>query len=505
MNKNVSWLALIFLLSQYGFSQTILSEPFKVVNSKYDEQSPVIGVDALYFTVANHPDNVGGKKDPGDIWVSVYVDGNWSKPIHGGNVINDASYNAVAGFSFDGKQMYLLGHYGKKGSSPESQGISVSKLEDYGWSAPENISIPYFLNRSTSLTGMVNAEGTIFVYAADGYNNTKEGTEDIYITLKKDGKWGEPINLGATINTPFQELSPTLSEDGKTLFFSSNGRNGHGGFDIFSSTRLDDTYQLWSRPENLEQPLNTEARELFYRQVSKGMAVFTTTRNSDGYGDIRAVVDTTDVKNHQYLNRKGVVQITGTITDAKTGRAINANIFFKTDSLYFAFSSVDGSYDIKVPASKSYQIQITSTGYVNFSDHANLQEFDLKTLQMNFKLQPIEVGTVVAMKNVLFYVGTTKLLEESFPELNGVVTFLNDNPKIEIELQGHTDNRGDSKKNMVLSQQRVDVIKKYLVSKGISGKRIQGKGYGDTRPLTTNNSEEARKLNRRVEFVILKN
>ncbi|HCW06918.1 MAG TPA: hypothetical protein DGG95_06095, partial [Cytophagales bacterium] len=246
MNKNVSWLALIFLLSQYGFSQTILSEPFKVVNSKYDEQSPVIGVDALYFTVANHPDNVGGKKDPGDIWVSVYVDGNWSKPIHGGNVINDASYNAVAGFSFDGKQMYLLGHYGKKGSSPESQGISVSKLEDYGWSAPENISIPYFLNRSTSLTGMVNAEGTIFVYAADGYNNTKEGTEDIYITLKKDGKWGEPINLGATINTPFQELSPTLSEDGKTLFFSSNGRNGHGGFDIFSSTRLDDTYQLWS-------------------------------------------------------------------------------------------------------------------------------------------------------------------------------------------------------------------------------------------------------------------
>ncbi|HCW05978.1 MAG TPA: hypothetical protein DGG95_01285, partial [Cytophagales bacterium] len=266
-----------------------------------------------------------------------------------------------------------------------------------------------------------------------------------------------------------------------------------------------DTYQLWSRPENLEQPLNTEARELFYRQVSKGMAVFTTTRNSDGYGDIRAVVDTTDVKNHQYLNRKGVVQITGTITDAKTGRAINANIFFKTDSLYFAFSSVDGSYDIKVPASKSYQIQITSTGYVNFSDHANLQEFDLKTLQMNFKLQPIEVGTVVAMKNVLFYVGTTKLLEESFPELNGVVTFLNDNPKIEIELQGHTDNRGDSKKNMVLSQQRVDVIKKYLVSKGISGKRIQGKGYGDTRPLTTNNSEEARKLNRRVEFVILKN
>jgi outer membrane protein OmpA-like peptidoglycan-associated protein len=124
---------------------------------------------------------------------------------------------------------------------------------------------------------------------------------------------------------------------------------------------------------------------------------------------------------------------------------------------------------------------------------------------MNFKLQPIEVGAIVNLKSVLFELGTTTLLEESYSELNVVVDFLNTNPKVEIELEGHTDNRGDSKKNVVLSQQRVDKIKSYLVSKGISGKRIKGKGFGGSRPIATNNTEEARRLNRRVEFRIVKN
>lgn len=503
INK-VYWLALVFLLALNAKAQSIQTDPFKPVNSKYDEQNPVFGADGLYFTVANHPENIGGRKDPGDIWVSIWEGGVWSKPIHAGKAINDAGYNSVAGFSADGKQMFLLGHYGKKGASATTQGISVSTLGAYGWSAPENLGIPYFLNRSEHFSGMINSEANIFVFSADGYNNTKDGTEDIYVTLKKDGKWTEPINLGATINTPFQEWSPSISEDGKTLYFSSNGRNGEGGFDIFKTTRLDDTWQLWSRPENLETPINSDARELYYRPFTKGSAFFTTTRNSDGYGDIRLWTDTTDVKNHQYLNRKGVVQITGTITNAKTRELLKSKIVFKTDSLHFVFASDDGTFSIKVPAAKAYSIELQSTGYVNLSDKLDLHEYDLKSLQLNFQLQPIEVGTVVQIKNVLFYMGTTKLLDESYQGLNALVGFLNDNPKIEIELAGHTDNRGDSKKNMVLSQQRVEVIKKYLVSKGINAKRITGKGYGDSRPLTTNDNEESRKLNRRVEFVILK-
>jgi OmpA-OmpF porin, OOP family len=129
----------------------------------------------------------------------------------------------------------------------------------------------------------------------------------------------------------------------------------------------------------------------------------------------------------------------------------------------------------------------------------------MSSLEMNFKLQPIEVGALINLKSVLFELGSTSLLDESYPELNVVVEFLRSNPTVEIELEGHTDNRGDRNKNLVLSQQRVDKIKSYLVSRGISSRRIKGKGYGGSRPIATNDSEEARKLNRRVEFRIVKN
>ena len=154
---------------------------------------------------------------------------------------------------------------------------------------------------------------------------------------------------------------------------------------------------------------------------------------------------------------------------------------------------------------KAYAIDVGATGFVNLSEKLDLQSIDPGNLEMNFKLQPIEVGAVVNLKNVLFELGTVSLLQESYPELNGVVEFLKSNPKVEIVLEGHTDNRGDMKKNLALSQHRVDAIKSYLVSKGISARRIKGKGFGGTRPIATNNSEEARMLNRRVEFRILKN
>jgi OmpA-OmpF porin, OOP family len=129
----------------------------------------------------------------------------------------------------------------------------------------------------------------------------------------------------------------------------------------------------------------------------------------------------------------------------------------------------------------------------------------MKEIQMNFKLQPIEIGTTVNLKNVLFQQSTAILLEESFDELNMVVDFMNVNPNVEIALAGHTDNRGVSVHNVRLSQERVDNVKKYLVDKGISPRRITGKGYGGIKPIADNNAEETRKLNRRVEFSITRN
>ncbi len=497
------------------FAQRIISAPFKLVNSPYDEQSPVITPDgkALYFTVANHPQNIGGKKDLGDIWVSLWIGGSWTAPIHGGNVINDESYNAVAGFTADGAQLFLLGHYAKNGSVTSTQGIAVSKKTDSGWSTPENISIPYFLNRSAILTGMLNAAADIFIFAADSYYT--KGVEDIYVSLKKGSQWTEPINLGATINTSFQELSPSLSADGKTIFFASNGRKGFGGFDIYAATRLDESWTVWSAPLNMEQPLNTDSRELFYRS-SATMNLFTTTRNSDGYGDIRALIDTAyrepvdtlvkivEIKRHENFGKEKQVIISGRVTNLKTGAGLSAKILFKSDSLYSVSSAANGKFRIAIPSTKIYNIEVQAANFVNLSERLDIHTLEMKTLEMNFKLQPIEVGAVINLKSILFYMGTVSLLEESYPELDVVVDFLKSNPKVEIELEGHTDNRGDAKKNLVLSQQRVDRIKSYLVSKGIGQRRIKGKGFGGSRPIATNDSEEARKLNRRVEFAIVK-
>ncbi|MBS1682857.1 MAG: OmpA family protein [Bacteroidetes bacterium] len=485
-------------------SQQLVSAPFHLVNSKYDEQNPVVGPGALFLTVANHPQNVGGKKDPGDIWISLWVDGRWNTPVHGGYTLNDANYNAVAGFSPDGNQLFLLGHYGKKGNLASTQGISVSKRIDDGWSSPENISIPYFMNRSQHFSGSMNPAGNVLLFSAESYGTI--GAEDIYVSVKQAGKWGEPINLGATINTRFQEYTPSLSYDGKTIYFSSNGLNGEGGFDVYQADKLDSTWKLWSAPKPIDSPPNTEARELFYRTSAKGMALFTTTQNSDGYGDIRAWVDTLQKKINEpmVVLRKGKVHITGKITNSKSGATVAAEIVFQSDSLYRTQTSSDGNYVIDVPANYKFNIEVSAKGFVNLTEQASLENFKLTSLSMDFKIQPIEIGTVVNLKNILFYIGTTSLLEDSYPELNSIVSFLKANPKIEIELEGHTDNRGDPKKNLILSQQRVDAIKNYLVSRGVRSKRIKGKGFGGTRPVSTDDTEEAHKLNRRVEFVILK-
>jgi len=513
----MKYLFLLFLFVGFqSFSQT---NPLALVNSSYDEQNPVISPDGktLYITIANHPQNIGGKKDPGDIWISVWMGDAWSTPVHAGTVLNNRGYNGVAGISHDGSELYLLSHYTKTGDNPSTQGIAVARKTGTGWTSPQNITIPYFLNRAASLTGQWSEELSVFVFAAESYNTV--GAEDLYITVNRNDKWTEPINLGKTINTNFQETSPTLSVDGRQLYFASNGRRGGlGSFDIYVSQRLDDSWTNWSTPVNLGTQINSTDRELFYRTIDQQkISLYTSTRDSDGYGDIRIFKDSLQAlvkvdtllkiverkRDNTILSDKKVL-ISGKLNNSKSGEGVIGRVIFRSDSVYSASSNREGNYSLIVPSTKIYAIEVEARGYVNISERLDIHTFEMQTLEMNFRLQPIEVGAVVSLKSVLFEIGTTKLLDESFEELNVVVDFLNANPKVEIGLEGHTDNRGDTKKNLVLSQQRVDKIKSYLVSKGISQKRIKGKGYGGSRPIATNDSEDARRLNRRVEFRILK-
>jgi OmpA-OmpF porin, OOP family len=523
-------------------AQVLSSESFKPVNSLFDEQNPIISPDGqtLFFTVSNHPDNVGGKRDPGDIWFSRLMGGQWSAPIHAGSLLNDRAYNAVAGFSDNGKQLFLHGHYDPSGERARTQGISISSNTGNGWSRPANITIPYYQNKSGMLCGSVSNDGSVFVFSADTYGS--HGVDDIYVTFNESGKWTEPKNLGPTINTQFQELSPSLSADGKTLYFSSNGLKGNGSFDVFSATRLDDSWTNWSSPKNLGPEINSPGRELYYRPSRLAeTAIFTSTINSDGYGDIKfyrspeppvVTVATADLPKDSLvkdpivkistprvdtvmdfvetphekdpdLTPVNTLKVYGKVTNAKTGEIIPAIVSFAGAAQpgFVAESSSTG-YTIAIPSTQEYTVSIEAKGYVSTLEKLNVNTYEMKELEMNFSLQPVAVGTTVNLKNVLFAQTKAEILPESFPELDLVVHFLQNNPNVRIELSGHTDNRGVHADNVKLSLQRVNKVKDYLVAKGIESKRITGKGYGGTKPIASNDTEESRKMNRRVEFTI---
>lgn len=519
-------LQLIFLMvACYQVIAQPESEPFDLINTAYDEQSPVISPDGKYFffTVGNHPQNIGSKRDPGDIWFSVFANGRWTAPVHAGALLNDRAYNAVAGFSADGNQLFLLSHYDGTGNAARTQGISVSRNTGNGWSKPENISIPYYLNKSTQQGHLLN--GSVFVFSAETYGT--HGVEDIYVSLKDEqGKWSEPKNVGTKINTQFQEQCPSLSADGTKLYFSSNGRKGFGSSDIYVANRLDDTWTNWSEPVNMGKNVNSEGRELYFKSYpALGFDIYTSTTDSDGYGDIKmfksedptpdttvvivqAAPDTVAqmkiVEGQRPVVEDKFIRIRGKITNAKNGEIVNGSLLFEAADTSLTTKTTTGEYQVTVSSTGSYTIKIDAPGYVSDLEKLDVNTYEMKELEMNFKLQPIELGTTVTLKNVLFMQSKPELLPESYPELDLVVQFMKANPHLEIELSGHTDSRGSYRQLMTLSQQRVNRVKSYMVSKGISSKRIVGKGYGGSKPVASNDSEETRMLNRRVEFTIKK-
>lgn len=513
--RHVFWLLAFAFQGVHG--QVNYESLPKAVNSALDEQNPLISPDgrAFYFTVSNHPQSSAGKADKGDIWVTEWTDSAWSKPrlLTGWN---NRNHNAVAGFSADRKSIFLWGHYSK--GEVLSQGIARASMGADGIREPENMAIPYFLNRSPYSSGVITNDGKTLVFSADGFGSM--GAEDIYVTFKKsDGFWSEPKNLGRKINTTAQDVSPTLGADGRRMYFSSNGRKGRGSFDVFYADRLDDTWTNWSEPVNLGAGVNTSGRELFYQPYPQwGIALYTSTQNSDGYGDVRIGKlprpDSTrapePVKPAQETAPAPAqplpvnhIEVFGRLLNSKDQTPVRGSVFFQSDSL-FRVETQTGSYQIGLSTDREYVITIDAAGFIGKTERLDLRTYQLKRVELNFPLQPAEVGVTVNLKNVLFQQSTATLLPESFAELDVVYNMMKANPKMEIFLAGHTDNRGLHYLNVRLSQSRVEAVKDYLVKKGIEATRISGQGFGGVRPIADNEAEDTRKLNRRVEFTITK-
>jgi outer membrane protein OmpA-like peptidoglycan-associated protein len=258
--------------------------------------------------------------------------------------------------------------------------------------------------------------------------------------------------------------------------------------------------------------VNTEARDLFYKNIGGGNALYTSTFDSDGYGDVRFYdagvpisIDTVKLPTSPVVVVKPNETIaTGLITNSKTGQTINATLSFVSEATLAKTEASLSGYQITLANGLGYKITVEAKGFISYFQSVMVNKEQAK-LELDFALQPIEVGTTVNLKSVLFKQSSTDLLPESKDELNVVASFMKTNPKVKIELSGHTDNRGVQKDNEKLSQARVQKVKEYLVASGVSAKRISGKGYGGAKPIAVNDTEESRRLNRRVEFTIVKN
>ncbi len=496
-----------------------LSNLLKNVNTRYDEQNPILSSDGkkLYFSRSNDSLNIGGSGDKGDIWVSdLSTDGIWIKPENLGKPVNNDLKNYILGFSPDGNIMFLNLEKKLPGGVVVNDGIAFSLFSKKTWSKPERVLVDYLMNNSKHQSGSISADGSLMLLSLQSF--ASRGEEDIYISSYQNGKWTKPVNLGSDINTPGQEMTPYLSADKKFLYFSSNGHGGKGGRDLYVSERKNKNWNSWSKPKNLGLTVNSEGVELNYHIDSNNLiAYYSSTQNSDGYGDLKAYDITVDIKQDSIKNEEfkeliviaeevqKTIHFSGIIINKKTGKPILASLSIDINGVeekYFTEEN-EGIFKFELPSNLSEVIiNIKAQGYMGLSEELTLNG---KNLNINYDLDPLEIGSTIRLNKVYFERSTAVLLNESFDEIDLVTEMMKENPFIKIELSGHTDNNGNSKLNLKLSQDRVEKVKKYLVEHGIDSKRIKGKGYGGTKPVASNAAEETRKLNRRVEFTILKN
>ena len=366
--------------------------------------------------------------------------------------------------------------------------------------------IPFFKNKSREPSGCLSNDGQFMVLSAE--SNHSYGVEDLYVVERRpDGSWTQLKNLGSIINTQYQEITPFLAADNRTLFFASNRPGGSGSFDIYYSIRKDNYWRDWTEPKRLGSQINTSGSESsFTFRDNEEWAYFVRSQDSDGYGDIMRIRFKEDIEADTIVVEEPVEEMTVEevvanevmleIVDKKTDAYLTAQLIF--DSLILPVP--EGVFVLDSSFLAYGEVEIKSEGYlpVRFSLENNLIIGANK-----IAMEPVKKGETIALSHVLFHRGTPDLIEDSFEELDLVVEMMNDNPNIKILLKGHTDNTGDPVKNVELSEARVRAVKEYIISQGISPYRVTGKGYGGNQPLYSNETEETRKLNRRVEFEVI--
>lgn len=485
------------------------------INTEYNELRPLIAPEAntLFFSRQNHPDNIGGAKDDEDIWFAERdtVTGAWLEAKNSGRPLNNKGPNFISSISSSGQAMLLLLGNAYYSRNKMTQGVSMSeKKEDGTWAKPKNLDIVDDYNLSDKANYFFSDDMKTILMSVE--RKDSYGDRDLYVIfLQKDGRWSPPLNLGSSINSASEESSPFLASDGKTMFFSSKGFSGYGGYDIYLSRRLDDTWQSWSEPENLGSGFNSIEDDIFfnftendeYAYFNRGVET-----NSDIYKVKLPYYQKPEMlaswMGGKYKNPNIIVSIKGKVFDAKTLKPIESSIEFirQIDDTQIELVSADTSGFLTTLAQGfNYQIVAKADGYYNSTDTIDLSNI-IKSVEIekNLYLDPIVKNEAVVLNNVYFDFDSDAIRVESYAELDILSEMLLDNPNLHMTIDGHTCSIGNDDYNQNLSGMRSASIVKYFIEKGVSISSLNNNGYGKTKPKFSNVTEEGRKLNRRVEF-----
>jgi len=408
----------------------------------YNEGSESISQDGkyLFFTGCNRPDGLGRC----DIYFSERKGNDWSKPFDLNPPVNTPGWESQPSLSSDGKTLYFVsnrpGGYG-------SYDIWKSSLTDKGWGTPENLG-PNINTAGSEQFPFIHADDSTLYFCSNGWPGM--GGQDLFVSkLGKDGKWQKPENLGYPINTCNDESALSISANGTTAYFSSNNLSGFGGFDIY-------TFEL---PVNIRPHLVTYVKGSVIDKKSKQ--------------PLEAAIEIIDLQNNL--------------------------------PVYQDYSSTDkGEFLVTLKAGKNYALHISKEDYLFYSEYFSVEGKDAgKPFVITVSLEGIEIGGVTVLRNIFFDTNKFDLKPNSKSELEKLSQFLNENPKLKVEISGHTDNVGNDQANQVLSENRAKSVYNYLIENKIDASRLSYKGYGKSQPIATNDTEEGRSRNRRTEFKIV--
>ena len=502
-----------YVLESCKFSMEAIKNPDKIIplnlgpniNSELREYLPVLSVDmsTLIYT-RTIPDDRNHDGFQEDFYAAFKHGKDWRKSFNIGAPLNTEVNEGGHSLTPDGNAMFFTicdqyGFYGKGRVGHGSCDIFVTFLLNGKWSNPKNLG-PKLNHRAHDAQPSMSSDGRTLYFSSTrpgGY-----GENDIYVAKLTSTGWSTPRNLGGTINTPGREEGVFIHPDGQTLYFSSDGHPGLGDNDIFMSKKQFDG--SWSKPINLGFPINTPKDEFDFTVDAMGNYAYMTSDREGGFGDW----DIYKFKLPKEFKPKPVTYMKGRVYDAKTNAPLSAHFELieleKGKKIVESTANGSGRFLVCLPFGKEYALNASHEGYLFYSENFELQKAsNLKPVERDVPLQPIQVGERIVLENIFFLTDAYNLESESEVELNKLKEYLENNPLLKIEIGGHTDNQGGKEHNLALSKNRARSVYEWLVMHKIDKERLSYVGYADEWPIADNSSPEGRAKNRRTEVKIM--